>query len=218
MPLIYPFRPGRFGGLAPSSATPRLIYPFRPSRFDGQGVGQTVAAPHLIYPFRTGRFGIVLTTVIVPPDTVIPGTDHDIYLDVIGRLEATGAFDEVLAFEDQPPTSADWRVLAIVLPGEETDLDDCDPIVIEEHGAYVVEIRAREQDPERRHRLLSIAAAATRNALNGVSLAGLTLPPKTMMRRKQIPKQRNPEQVVRLAGEWVQLIQGYKGYDDTGDT
>lgn len=143
--------------------------------------------------------------------------DSDVYDAIVAALQATGAFTEV-SWGSEPlgagPTPADDTYLAIVTHVSGEDLDDVDPVEIVRRVQFRVEVDAREQDPLARAKALDRLANVVKRAINGQSLAGLTLPPLTLIRRDQAGRPQHPGQTATLNGEFAYLVAGYDGFDD----
>lgn len=140
--------------------------------------------------------------------------DDDIYADIRARLEALGVFSAVDVFEPGgPEASADADYLATVLPGDTEDTDDVDAVAIVRRGRYTVKIEVRDYEPGPRFRTLNRLSNLACNALNGVSLAGETLPPWTMIRRANATTPAGVTGAAILTGEWAQIVMGYDGFN-----
>jgi len=140
--------------------------------------------------------------------------DADIYDDIVARLNATGSFTFVDSFEQGGPEgTADATYLATVIPGDAEDVDWCTPIVIDRHGVYTIAISVVEEDPRTRWRKCDHLANVARNALNGVSLADLTYPALTLVRRHSRGTATSPSRDLILAGEFTYSIEGFDSYN-----
>lgn len=143
--------------------------------------------------------------------------DADIYDDIIARLEATRVFTYVSSFETVgPDVTADNTYLVKVIPGEGEDIDICDPIVIERKVTFKLIIDVQEIDPRTRWRIMDQISNVARNALNGQSLANMTFPDLTIIRRYQSGKATNPTQAFVLSGECIYQVQGFDGFNTDG--
>lgn len=160
--------------------------------------------------FGGGYWGAGTGTVVVSA----AGTDHDIYQDIRQRLIDSGVFEPeaVIGYEQVGPASAEWSPMVRVIPGAEPGLDDADPETIVETGSYTLAITVRDEDPTDRHRQLSIACNAARNALNFKSLADLTMPGRTILKSKGKAMTDHPGSTAEMAGEWGRLIDVAAGY------
>lgn len=143
--------------------------------------------------------------------------DSDVYDAMRTLLEQTDAFTAVgwsgEGIEDGP-RSADLARLAVLTHVSADELDDVDPVEIVRKVSFKLEITAREEDPAERAKTLDRLQAAARKAVNGKSLAGLTLPALTMLRRETLGPVKHPNQTLTLTGEFAYLISGYDGHDD----
>lgn len=174
------------------------------------------AAPATLRPARHFRAARLYATPLTP-DTDESGTPHLIYEDAIARLLATGRFDAVLGYESTGEASADWPAMARVIPGSEEDIDDVDPDCFVLKGQYTVIIYVRDEDPVARDGRLAQLANAARNALGNVSLANLTMPQLTQIRRRGTPAIEHPQTTCTMDGEWAMLVMGGPGFYDESD-
>lgn len=149
------------------------------------------------------------------PDPV--GTEWHIVEDVIARVLGTGLFENaVIGYEsDGNPASADLGDMVRVIPGDQTSLDDAasgDEVDVIHTGTFLVEVEIKESDPSVRHRRVSAACNAIRNVINGQSLAGITLPPRTILGKQAKAVIMYPYAKATMDGSYEYIVSGYDDF------
>lgn len=143
--------------------------------------------------------------------------DRDVRNAIRDALESTNAFDGVYLQghpEDRGERSGNLRAVAIE-PAETAVSDSWD----DREGALLMTSRitltflSRHEDPlvrdETAEQLLNLAA----NALNGQSLAGLTLPPRTRFQSWTWHRANAPERRIVAVFEYQYLVEGWSELD-----
>jgi hypothetical protein len=147
-----------------------------------------------------------------------PGTgrDYDLWADARDRLEATGAFDlVVIGRPDERARSAVEAAACWVVPLDDDELDiDPDLVLVGCRFSLVVEVRA--EDVEARADALDRLKNVAKNALNGQSLAGISLPGRTRVRRASHGPRKHPTAPLELTVE-APYFDPYAGLSDTDD-
>lgn len=209
------------GMLYPDPLFPPLLYPFPlfASSFDqatisGTGAGAlgkvTAAAAGLVTDLGTGA-GTLSGPIAgaglwpVPPT---PASDGEIYDDVKARLRKTGAFSQIIDSERKGPESGDRHRIAKVIPISAEDTDLFHPDLTVRNGTYQVVIEVRHEDPAKRRQILDKLCNEAKKVLNEVSLATITLPSKTIIRRSPVGNADTYQQSVTLEGHWTYLTDG----------
>jgi hypothetical protein len=143
--------------------------------------------------------------------------DADVIDDVIARLEATAAFGGV--FWGEPPErhgrSAELTTMAVVEPDawvETDEFDDQADYQSVPRVTFTLTLFARNPDPETRDRLLDRLSTVARNAINETSLAGITIPGLTILRRGKYRPATNPERQMTIVGEYAYFVDGPSGH------
>lgn len=167
--------------------------------------------------FPPTYFGLAGVDPGAPPPVAV-GHDWDIMEDIQTRLEATGQFDGVHL--TGPPTyqqvaaSEDVTAwLQLVDWDEDDSRDDLDNVEVTRRVHWTLTIAVRFAEGERRDRELSRLTSVAQNALNGKSLAGITLPGLTRLRRGRFDEPNTPERRTIITGEFLYLIEGFGGHD-----
>jgi hypothetical protein len=131
-----------------------------------------------------------------------PTKSWTILLDAKARLQATGQFDEVLIGDpSEQLASANATALAILQLREE-DEGGYEDTVLEKVTKWELTVAARQRDPEVRDMEASRLVEVARNALDHKSLASITYPDWTILRRSRFEKPKDSERRVTIAGEW----------------
>lgn len=145
--------------------------------------------------------------------------DEAIFADIRTRIEATGQF--LAVYLEMPIVPADDTPVAYVEdPDDWEDIDDADPTIVLHKGRFRVTIAVHE-DMVRGDVELSAYPTTQRlqqvvkNALNGQSLAGITLPDLTIVRRGKVPPKRTgPVRTIIMEGEFAYIVEGYSDIID----
>jgi hypothetical protein len=157
----------------------------------------------------------VATLAPPPPPPGAPARDDHVMDAVAAALAATGAFDEVVQVHAEPgefAVGADRYAVAWAwqTDGAEPDAGSDAAVVCREVG-FTVAIAVRQEEPAGRGRALRRLEAACLNAINGHSLAGLTLPALTRLRRAAPGRAAAPGGRIDLTGRTAYLDDA--GYD-----
>lgn len=148
-------------------------------------------------------------------------TEDDVRHAIATILEDSGYFDDVFMtglpkMDDQ--SAEDLRACAI-LPSETTEDDryDTSPggLIVLDARVKIVFV-ARDQDPLARDKTVNLLLLYAQNALNGESLAGITLPDFTRFKggwRWEDPVP--PERKITAMFSFRYLVQGWKAFDTT---
>ena len=143
--------------------------------------------------------------------------ERDVRGAVRDLLDATGGFDGVYPAglpEDRGERSGDLRAAAIEPLGTRIAAQGDDVAgALTADATLALTLIARDDDPETRdaaaERLLYLAA----DALNGVSLAGVTLPASTRIQSWTWRKAVAPERRIEAVLEFQYLVEGWSGFD-----
>ena len=95
---------------------------------------------------------------------------------------------------------------------EEDESDDPTEVQVTRKVRWTLTLIARDEEPEERERLLSGLLVASQNALNGQSLAGITIPEWSKLRRGRLETASSPEQRMTVMGEFTYWIDGFSGH------
>lgn len=145
-------------------------------------------------------------------------TGHDVVEAAVAALTATGRFDEVARDEPDPLATAQWRAFAWVIGGDTPTDDLWDPIDLMERGVMEVWVAAQGEDPVARDADLESLTSAAKNALNGQSLAGYTLPGLTLARVARKAVVNHPIARRLISVEWTAIQgDGYAASDATSE-
>ena len=147
--------------------------------------------------------------------------DDDIYQAVVLALRATGEYDGVhypSPAPDQGFSAGEIRT-AVVVPGsgdEDSMFDDGQGAAdVVRAVTYSILISVREPDQAVRAREFDRLANVTANALDGISLAGATLPALTRLRRSAVGRLSSPEQQITMSGAFSYFVDGWSAHDET---
>ena len=151
------------------------------------------------------------------PTTMPSPRERDVRAAIRDLLDAAGAFDGVYPAglpEDHGERSGDLRAAAIEPVGTEVDAQGDDVAgALTASATIALTLIARDDDPEARdaaaEHLLYVAA----DALNGVSLAGATLPASTRIRSWSWRKAVAPERRIEAVLAFQYLVEGWAGFD-----
>ena len=148
--------------------------------------------------------------------------DFSILNDARDRLAALGVFDGVYRSalpEDKGQSSGD-KLAAVVAPGDWDEVDernDEETVQSTRRVRWALTLIARDDDPELREAALDDLLSASQNALDGVSLAGVTIPDWTRLRRGRYEPSQSPEQRMTVVGEFAYWVEGFDGHDGEDD-
>jgi hypothetical protein len=124
-----------------------------------------------------------------PPPPLPPAPEEDIFRDIAARLEATGAFAQVI-LNSAPERGAErWPRALVQDPLSPTETYSGTGLVWRRVEFWVT-IAHRETEANRRYGGLKWLERVARAALDGVSLAGITLPAWTRILRADTPPNR----------------------------
>lgn len=149
----------------------------------------------------------------------MPRTD-DIRDDIRARLDATGIFSAVLTsgLPEEHGFSAGELCAAVVGMSS----DDKTPMFDGGDGTGVrvgekcpVTLLVRNADPVLRDRQLDLARSALNDAINGRSLAGLTIPDLTYVKSSRPLPPKAPERRVEATLVWAYVTEGWADFDET---
>lgn len=143
----------------------------------------------------------------------------DIRDDIRARLEATGHFSRVSTrgTPDEQGFSAGDLVAAVIgmTADDTTDLyDGGDGTGLRVDGRCPVTLMVRNADPQLRDRQLDLVRNVLRRAVNGQSLAGLTVPDKTYMKSSRPMPPKAPERRIEATVIWAYLPESWDDFDD----
>ena len=148
--------------------------------------------------------------------------DYDVLDDVRARLVATKEFDAVYrsALPETKGQSAGDRFAAAVEHRSWEELSEsADPSVIQSTRKlkWRLTLLVRDDDPEVRERELDRLLAVAQDALDGQSLAGVTLPDWTYLSSGVYEDAKPPEQHMRVEGYCAYYIEGWAGHDGSDE-
>jgi len=185
---------------APAPA-PAFVGPWAPVVWPG------LVWPGLVWP---GRVGVVVA--------VASARDWDILVDVRDRLDALGIFDRahVAGEEHDPRLTAADGLAAVVSPAGFDDTDDAmsgSEADVLHTCRFRVTIAGRSNSQAGRVREIDRVAMQAMNAVNGKSLADISFPAMTSLRRKSWDRPDQPGSSATLDGEAVYLVPGYAAHN-----
>jgi len=146
--------------------------------------------------------------------------DRDVRTAIQTALMATNAFDAVYLWglPEVYGSGASAAAVAAVDPVSSTQSDRWDS---QTAGGLVVESRvaitliARNDDPQLRDEAAELLLDKAANALNGQSLAGLTLPALTRFQSWSWTTPTPPERRIDAAFSYQYIVEGWGNYDTT---
>lgn len=145
------------------------------------------------------------------------GRDWDVLESARDLLATTQQFDNVYltSFDDRSISTSDgYSAVVQPLDGDEVDTrDDGDETEQTSHSRWTLTLVGRADDPEVRDRELDRLQSVAQNALDGVSLAGLTIPGLTKLRRGKWEKPKPPERRITLTGEYSYWLDDWSAHD-----
>lgn len=144
--------------------------------------------------------------------------EADVLAAAKAALEATNAFDRVYlgALPDARGQSSRDLAAAAILPIQGTAsglADDVTSGMMLCRMTFSVVVMARAEDEEDRYRMAGRLLAITENAINGRSLAGLTLPPTTRVASWTWERDSAPERRVRATVSCDYLTPSWTGFN-----
>ena len=144
---------------------------------------------------------------------------RDIRNDIKARLMATGRFDDVrtAGLPEEQGFSTALKTAAVLPPANgamKTLADGGDEILTGTDEPLLVTLLARDNDPNVRDNLAEDLLQYLKNAVNGQSLAGMTVPDKTFVRTWQYQKPKDKERRIAATVTYQYLLTGW----DTNDT
>ena len=113
---------------------------------------------------------------------------------------------------------ASLAVIAVIEPQDSTQDDRWDGST--STGLVVtsrvnITLYARAEDPQIRDEGAELLLDITANALNGQSLAGLTLPDLTRVNSWRWSQPMPPERMIAVSFSYQYIVEGWEGYDTT---
>jgi hypothetical protein len=126
---------------------------------------------------------------------------------IAAALTATRRFGTVrTALAGDPAPPADQLPAALVAAGPTEDQDLTDPVLLLRKHSFTLRIVVRDEDPERRRRLLTGLDYGARRAILNAALGPDCLPALTRIARSRPdPAARAPEAALVLEGEYTTL-------------
>ncbi|MBX6311894.1 MAG: hypothetical protein IRY99_03080 [Isosphaeraceae bacterium] len=161
---------------------------------------------------------VSLTTSAEGSPVPISYRDWDGLAAIIGALQATGEFAEVLfaAPLDGNPVGADRVPLALVAPTEWAEAHASDLTSIIRRVVFTITLVVRESDALARFQQLDRLTAVVQNAISGATLGGGCLGSQTRISAGRYDTQSHyPGQRAVLRGEFCYLIPSDTGRDTT---
>ncbi|WP_165068398.1 hypothetical protein [Paludisphaera rhizosphaerae] len=143
--------------------------------------------------------------------------ERDVRGAIRDLLDATGAFDGVYPAglpEDRGERSGDLRAAAIE-PVATTISAQGDDVggALTAAATLSLTLTARDDDPETRDAAAERLLYAAADALNGVSLADVTLPGSTRIQSWTWKKAVAPERRIEAVLTFQYLVEGWNGFD-----
>jgi len=135
-------------------------------------------------------------------------------------LEGTKQFDGVYrgALPELKGQAAGDRFAAVLSMRSWEELSEsADPSVIQSTRRlkWKLTLIVRDDDPEVRERELDRLLAVAEDALDGQSLAGITLPDWTYLASGVYEDPKPPEQRMTVLGQTAYYVEGWAGFDDS---
>lgn len=146
-----------------------------------------------------------------------PHRERDVRVAIYDLLDSTGAFDRVypgtIPDGDCEPSGLS-RTVSIepsgtVLAAQGDDVHGA----ITATATVMIVLRARDDDPTARDDAVELLLNTTAAALNGRSLAGVSLPGSTRLRSWTWRKAAPPERRIEATLEYLYLVEGWDGFD-----
>ena len=146
--------------------------------------------------------------------------DRDVRNAIHDALVATGAFDAVCvwALSGDHGTAASQTASAMIEPESSMQEDRWDAAT---GGGLIVTSRVtitllyRHEDPQLRDEAAELLLEITANTLNGLSLAGLTLPQHTRIVSWRWEEPAPPERRIAATLSYQYIVEGWDAYDTT---
>ena len=144
--------------------------------------------------------------------------ERDVRTAACQALAATGAFESVYPYampEDRGRRAGDLRA-AVVAPINGSNTQEYDDITTGRplcRMTFHVIVLARDDDAQTRDEAADRLLSVVKNALNGVSLAGLTFPFTTMVRSVQWLQPTPPERSVRAVVEAAYEVPDWNAFN-----
>ncbi len=146
--------------------------------------------------------------------------DRDVRNAIHDALLATGAFDGVWIWglPEDYGTGASQLAAAAIEPESSTQEDRWDSAP---GGGLIITSRVtltflgRNDDPQLRDEAVELLFDTAANALNGQSLAGLTLPQLSRFLSWRWEKPVAPERRITCTFAYSYIVEGWNGYDDS---
>lgn len=143
----------------------------------------------------------------------------DIRDDIRARLEATGYFSQVSTRgtpEEQGFSAGDLVAAVIGMTTDDTtDLfDGGDGTGLRVDERCPVTLMVRNADPQLRDRQLDLVRNVLRRAVNGQSLAGMTVPDRTYVKNSRPMPPKAPERRIEATVVWTYLPESWSDFDD----
>ncbi len=146
--------------------------------------------------------------------------DRDVRDAIQTALVATNAFDGVFLWgkPEDYGSGASLALIAVVEPESSTQDDRWDT---QTTGGLLVTSRvtitlyARAEDPQIRDEAVELLLDITANALNGQSLAELTLPGLTRVVSWRWAPPAPPERMIPVIFSYQYIVEGWEAYDTT---
>jgi len=146
--------------------------------------------------------------------------DRDVRNAIHDALVATGAFDGVVLWglPEEYGSAASQLALAAIEPdsSEQRDEWDSQPAGgLTVHSRVKITLLLRADDPVLRDEAAELLVDTVANALNGQSLAGLTLPAWTRVTGWQWQPAVPPERRITVSCNYAYIVEGWNAYDTT---
>ena len=144
--------------------------------------------------------------------------DWDVFESISTLLAATNEFDNIYrsALPESNGQRSEDQLAACVAPRDWDEVDDADNAStqqIKRSVRWTLTLMVREDDPEIRERYLDRLLNIAMTAIDGKSLAGLTIPAWTKLRKGSYELPNAPEQRMTCQGEFVYWIDGFGSHD-----
>lgn len=151
---------------------------------------------------------------------VVPPRDDRVLLAARALLDATGQFSRVECGHgpEDWDFSAEDRAYALLWIEDQDEIDDGMSGVeadIVHSAVYMLRIAVRDEGPAARLERLQRLGSVAKNALDGVSIGGITFPGFTKLRlARREAGARHPDSWRTHRGEWRYLVAGFGGHDE----
>ncbi len=147
--------------------------------------------------------------------------DDDVRNDIVARLIATNAFDQGGVWNNCPEDIGQMTSItaaAAVEPGSGTLSDLWDAQTgggVEVMSLLKITLYYRHEDPQIRDRRAENLVSYANNALNGKSLAGLTMPALTRFKTWNWANSAAPERQIVCIFGYSYIVEGWEAHDTT---